>query len=87
GTGSVLLEGVAKSELAQDDFMFAGSKELLPVGGPESASVAATSDAFWWSSHGSQASSKTFKFDDVNLKTGTSGNDVFQATAGREFYF
>ncbi|KQT15222.1 hypothetical protein ASG57_32600 [Bradyrhizobium sp. Leaf396] len=87
GTSSVLLEGVAKSELAQDDFMFADSKELLPVGVPESASVAASSNAFWWSSHGSQAATETFQFDDVNLKTGTSADDVFQATADRDFYF
>lgn len=87
GTSSVLLEGVAKNELAQDDFMFTDSKELLPVGGPETASAAASSDAVWWPSHDPRAASATFQFDDFNLKTGTSGDDVFPATAYRDFYF
>lgn len=87
GESSVLLEGVFKADLAQDDFMFAEEKQLIPVGGfPENEiALASTSDTFIFiNGHGA---SYQESFDEFLVRRGTDGNDFFEGTAARDFFF
>ena len=90
GESSVLLEGVFKADLAQDDFMFAEEERLIPVGGfPENDMTLATSDSFVFTNEESahSTSHQSFQFNEFLVRRGTDGNDTFDETAARDFVF
>lgn len=94
GNGSVLLEGVQKADLAQDDFMFANDRMLIHPADPDAATVEATSFARIEGenlgaddSGGDDPGSRIARFDSFFLKAGTASADIFQATAHQDYYF
>lgn len=94
GRGSVLLAGFDKSELAQDDFMFTDDRQLIR---PTSADAKAVTAQKFTNNEGGDVSAtnpgsrsaadETFRFDEFNVKVGTSGRDMFQDTGARDFYY
>ena len=94
GKGSVLLEGVFKNDLAQNDFMFTDDRYLLQ---PTSADASRLSGVSFAKDEGGDFSAPrsgrndggddAFRFDEFHVKTGTSHGDTFQGTSKRDFYF
>lgn len=88
-TGSVLLEGVRKAELAQDDFMFAESPDLPPASrapsGPASERPTPANEGPVFSDGGAASSLQppsSFSGDKpYQLRVGTSADDVMEGTA------
>lgn len=94
GDGSVLLEGVFKADLAQDDFMFADDRHLIDPTSSHSDRVAAehfvkdegNEDAP--PSAGETPAQFQRSFDGNLVKYGSDGeNDVFHATSKNDYYF
>ncbi|WP_349570374.1 calcium-binding protein [Azotobacter salinestris] len=96
GQGSVLLVGVDKGELAQDDFMFTEDNHLLPVGGAYAMDDLARAAPPTRAAPPSRAEPLTealqdtddadFRFDEFNVRIGDAGRDVFAGTAARDYY-
>ena len=94
GDGSVLLEGVFKADLAQDDFMFVDDRHLIDPTSTHSDRVTAE---HFVKDEGNESALPTpgetpaqFQrtVDDNLIKYGSDGqNDVFQATAKNDIYF
>lgn len=95
GDGSVLLEGVYKKDLAQDDFMFTDERHLLNPA--DTHSDRATAEHLG-TTGGNEAgpgptgaptnASFTNSFDDNNVKFGSDAqNDTLLGTAKNDFYF
>ncbi len=94
GDGSVLLEGVFKADLAQDDFMFVDDRHLID---PASAHADRVTAEHFVKDEGSESAPTTAgetpsqfqrSVDGNLIKYGSDGqNDVFQATAKNDFYF
>jgi len=91
--GSVLLLGVRKSDLAQNDLMFADDRYLIQPTSPTADHVSATSFA---KDEGGQLSApaasgdtavETYSFDDFHVQKGAETADTMQATADRDVYF
>ena len=95
GGSSVLLAGVSKHELAQDDFMFTEHKELIPVGGADGTPHAAAeiADLLWAQPSFEDAAATifgredVFRFDEFLVKFGGPGRDAFRGGAERDFFF
>jgi serralysin len=93
-TGSVLLEGVRKSDLAQDDFMFAETAELppglrAPAGpAPERPSPSTDGPAVGGDAvSGTLASVTTFQGDQTyQLRVGTDAGEVMEGTAAWDHF-
>ncbi len=94
GPGSVLLEGVAKSDLAQNDFMFTDDRYLINE--TSSGADRVTAEAFIRNegAGGSAANSGAntagqFErtFDDYHVKYGAADADTFQGTGRDDLYF
>lgn len=94
GSGSVLLEGVQKKDLAQDDFMFTDDRHLID---PTAGSARSVTAEHFVKDEGNEAApsisgqtSPQFQdsFDEYNVKFGSDNqNDTFQATAKNDYYF
>jgi serralysin len=93
GDGSVLLEGVFKTDLAQDDFMFTDDRHLI---NPTTADADHVTAEQFVKDEGNEAAppmagetAPDFQssFDEFNVKFGSEENDTFQATAKNDFYF
>lgn len=94
GSGSVLLQGVAKSELAQDDFMFTADRYLINETSPDADRVTAEAFIRNQGAGGSAANSganTAGQFertdDDYHVKFGVAGADTFQGTSLNDLYF
>jgi Ca2+-binding RTX toxin-like protein len=94
GKGSVLLEGFDKSQLAQDDFMFTDDRQLIQPTSADAETV--TAEKFIKDEGGNlsapgqgseTAAEDAFRFDEFDVKVGTSGRDTFQGTDARDFYY
>jgi Ca2+-binding RTX toxin-like protein len=93
GNGSVLLEGVGKAELGQDDFMFADDRMLIHPAGTDATTVTATSyatiegeDQGAENPGGDDDGSRTARFSSFLVKAGTAGDDIFQASPHHDYY-
>lgn len=94
GRGSVLLEGVYKDDLYQNDFMFADDRHLIE---PTTADADQVTAEHFIKEGGNEAAPPTAGetdpqyqsvFDGNNVMFGSDEhNDVFQATANNDFYF
>ena len=94
GRASVLLAGVFKADLTQDDFMFANDRQVIQPTTGDSGQVMAMSFA---KDEGGALSapeppsfttpSETFRFDEFSMQFGTDGADALQGTADRDFRF
>lgn len=93
GDGSVLLAGVWKGDLAQDDFMFVDDRHLMNTASGNADRVTAE---HFVKDEGNEAAPATPRstvpqfqnsVDENNIKFGTLGVDVFQATAKNDLYF
>ena len=95
GDGSVLLEGVYKNDLAQDDFMFTDERHLL---NPVDENAHRVTAEHLGTTGGNEAgpgptgatTSPSFNsaFDDNNVKFGSDAqNDTLLGTAKNDFYF
>ena len=91
GEGSVLLEGLSKRDLAQDDFMFADDRKVIQPTGLDAARVTAT--AFVRDEGDAQTppaltaddpAAETFRFDEFLVRIGGGGPDAFRGTAARD---
>lgn len=94
GKGSVLLEGVYKHDLAQDDFMFTDDRQVITPTSANADHVTATSYVNYEGVNTSPAdpvtdtgSDEPLRFDEFNLRTGTGASDTFQGTDARDYYF
>ncbi|WP_262031609.1 calcium-binding protein [Microvirga sp. Mcv34] len=94
GEGSVLLEGVEKTELAQDDFMFAEDRKVIQPTSADADHVTAVEfardegEALIPPALGAdERAAAWFRFDDFNIKFGGSGDDTFLGTDQRDFFF
>ena len=94
GKGSVLLEGFDKSQLAHDDFMFTDDRQVIQPTSADAETV--TAEKFIKDEGGNLSAPEqgsgtiaadTFRFDEFNVKVGTSGRDTFQGTDARDFYY
>ncbi|QRM34638.1 calcium-binding protein [Microvirga sp. VF16] len=93
GQGSVLLEGVQKTELAQDDFMFADDRKVIQPTSADADHVTAVvfikdeGDALTPPALGADSDAAAwFRFDDFNIKFGGSGDDTFLGTDQRDYF-
>lgn len=94
GSGSVLLDGVFKKGLAQNDFMFTDDRHLID---PTSIAADRVTAEHFVDNEATEAAladgSQTAphfetSFDEFNVKFGSDGqNDTFQATAKNDDYF
>ncbi|MEE9485619.1 MULTISPECIES: calcium-binding protein [Methylobacterium] len=94
GEGSVLLAGVRKTDLAQDDFMFTDDRMVIQPTSADADHVTAVSYAndegfnLGAPNTGSDTGSEdTFRFDEFNVREGSSQADTFQGTGERDYYF
>ena len=94
GKSSVLLVGVEKSELAQNDFMFTDDRYLLQPANADADRLQAVSYAKNEGGNvsapsvaGSTDPSVAYSFDDFNVQYGSARADTFQGTADRDVYF
>lgn len=93
GKGSVLLEGVYKHDLAQDDFMFADDRYVIQPTSANADHVTAVSyakdEGFNLSAPNPGTDSgggHSTQFDEFNVRTGTEAADTFQGTDQRDYY-
>ncbi|QQO20624.1 hypothetical protein JJB98_12245 [Bradyrhizobium diazoefficiens] len=93
GDGSVLLAGVWKGDLAQDDFMFVDDRHLIT---PTSADATHVSAVHFVKNEGNEAAPQSpgstapqyqASVDENNVQFGSDTADVFQATAKNDLYF
>ncbi|MCV0387711.1 MAG: calcium-binding protein [Nitrobacter sp.] len=94
GDGSVLLEGILKADLAQDDFMFVDDRHLI---NPTHAHSGRVTAEHFVNTEGNESAPPTEgkttaqfqrSLDDNLIKYGSDGqNDVFQATVMNDFFF
>lgn len=94
GQSSVLLVGVEKGELAQNDFMFTDDRYLLQ---PASAGADHLQAISYAKKEGGDVSapaiagatdpSVAYSFDDFDVKYGSARADIFQATDDRDVFF
>lgn len=93
GDGSVLLQGVYKIDLAQNDFMFTDDRYLIT---PTSADANSVTAEHFARNEGNEAAPSSHEnnrgdfqrsFDENHVKFGSEGADVFQATAKNDSYF
>ncbi len=93
GDGSVLLAGVWKGDLAQDDFMFVEDRHLIDT---TSAGAHHVTAEHFVKDEGNEAAPATpgstapqyqTSVDDNNVQFGSEAADVFQATAKNDLYF
>jgi serralysin len=91
--GSVLLAGVWKSDLAQDDFMFVDDRHLIT---PTAADANHVTAEHFLKDEGNEAAPQSpgstspqyqASIDENNVQFGTDAADVFQATAKNDLYF
>ena len=94
GNSSVLLVGVEKSELAQNDFMFTDDRYLLQPADADADRLQAISyakneggDVSAPAASGATEPSVAYSFDDFDVKYGSARADIFQATEGRDVFF
>ena len=94
GQGSVLLEGVKKTELAQDDFMFADVRKVIQPTTADADHVTAVEfvrdegEALTPPALGAdEQAAAWFRFDEFNVKFGGSDADTFLGTDQRDFFF
>lgn len=94
GASSVLLVGVEKSELAQDDFMFTDDRHLIQPTDEEAEQVTAVSfprneggDVSAPPAAGESPGTEEHSFDEYHVKFGAAGSETFQGTAARDNYF
>lgn len=94
GKGSILLEGVHKQDLAQDDFMFADDRYLIQPTSADADHVTAISyakdEGFDLSASNpgiDSGGAHPIQFDEFNVRIGTEAADTFQGTDNRDYYF
>jgi Ca2+-binding RTX toxin-like protein len=93
GDGSVLLAGVWKGDLAQDDFMFVDDRHLITPTSAEADHVTAQHFVMDEGSEIAPATAGTTvpqcqaSVDENNVQFGSNGADIFQATAKNDLYF
>lgn len=94
GIGSVLLEGVSKSQLAQDDFMFTDDRHLINPTTADADRVTAHhfdrnegGDLSAGAAHGDSTGQFERVVDDYFIRMGTDHSDTFQATARNDLYY
>ncbi|WP_236960213.1 calcium-binding protein [Methylobacterium durans] len=95
GQGSVLLEGVDKTDLAQDDFMFTDDRQVIEPTSADAETVRAELRDIIDEGYNLSADNAgrdtgpdgTFRFDAFNVRTGTGHADTFQGTDGRDYSF
>lgn len=94
GEGSVLLAGIEKADLAQDDFMFADDRYLLQPTSADADHVSAVSFAkdegfnvFAPDITDSTTPATTIHFDEFNVQIGAAQADALAGTDARDFYF
>ncbi|KMO33093.1 calcium-binding protein [Methylobacterium variabile] len=94
GEGSVLLAGVRKTDLAQDDFMFTDDRMVIQPTSADADHVTAVSyakdEGFNLGAPnpgGDTGSEDTFRFDEFNVREGSGQADTFQGTGDRDYYF
>jgi serralysin len=94
GAGSVLLQGVDKSELAQDDFMFTADRQLINETTPDADRVTAQhfekneGGALQATNSGTNTPGQYERtVDDYHIKFGTDGANSFQGTDRNDLYF
>jgi serralysin len=94
GSGSVLLAGVAKSELAQDDFMFAEDRHLIDQASICDEQVTAQhfernegGDLSAPAAAGNDPGQFQRVVEDHRVKFGTENGDTFRATNKNDLYF
>lgn len=95
GKGSVLLDGVYKADLAQDDFMFTDDRQVIKP--TDASSTHVSTEISNITNEGGDVSppnpgtdtgsDETLRFDEFNVRTGTDQADTFQGTNGRDYYF
>ncbi|MFC1458309.1 MULTISPECIES: calcium-binding protein [Microvirga] len=93
GEGSVLLEGVKKTELAQDDFMFADDRKVIQ---PTSADAERVTAVEFIKNEGEALTPPAlgaderpdawFRFDDFNIEFGGAGSDTLLGTSKRDYF-
>ena len=92
GDSSVLLQGLVKADLAQDDFMFTDNRKVITPTDADADQVTATESI---KSEGNQAeppqpgdahkANKQFDFDDFTVKIGSANADTFEGTSDRDY--
>lgn len=94
GKSSVLLVGIEKGELAQNDFMFTDDRYLLQPASAGADRLTAISyakneggDVSAPSAAGATNPSVAYSFDDFDVKYGSARADIFQATNDRDVFF
>ena len=92
GEGSVLLEGVKKTELAQDDFMFADDRKVIQPTGADADHVTAEEliknegEALTPPSLGAdERPDAWFRFDDFNIEFGGAHDDTLLGMSKRDY--
>ncbi|WP_246498404.1 calcium-binding protein [Microvirga soli] len=93
GEGSVVLEGVEKDELAQDDFMFADDRKVIQPTSADADRVTAVEfikdegEALTPSPLGAdERPDAWFRFDDFNIEFGGAQNDTLLGTSKRDYF-
>ena len=94
GAGSVLLEGVQKADLAQDDFMFTDDRQVIQPTDPNATHVSTEisnittepGDVTPPTSGADTGSGEAIRFDEFNVRAGTEQADTFQGTDARDYY-
>ncbi|MGY2049090.1 calcium-binding protein [Methylobacterium sp. JK268] len=95
GEGSVLLQGVHKSDLAQDDFMFTDDRQVIAPTDPNATHVSTEisnkiiepDDVSPPSAGSDTGSDDAFRFDEFNVREGSGHGDTFQGTDACDYYF
>ncbi|MGF7213369.1 Ca2+-binding RTX toxin-like protein [Skermanella aerolata] len=93
GESSVLLQGIVKADLAQDDFMFTDDRKVITPIDADANQVTATE---FIKNEGNQAeppqsgdadkASKQFDFDEFTVKIGSANADTFKGTSDRDYF-
>lgn len=94
GESSVLLKGVFKEDLAQDDFMFTDDREVIRPTSAAAEEVMSTKFALNEGDaalppifSGNDPASDTFRFDEFLAQVGANGRDTFRGTDARDYFF
>lgn len=93
GESSVLLRGLLKTDLAQDDFMFTDDRKVITPTDADANQVTATE---FIKNEGNQAeppqpgdedkARKGFDFDDFAVRIGSDNADTFKGTSDRDYF-
>lgn len=94
GSGSVLLEGVQKADLAQDDFMFTDDRMLIRPTDQDAEAVTAINfariegeDLAATNPGGDDPGSRVARFSSFLVKAGTGSDDIFQGSPYDDYFF